>query len=69
MQQTHSPDITFAVHSWPEADNLSGYADPVPLPSGSASAPSLGAAEDASHNKDTLLSDLIFLARFAFGRY
>ena len=69
MEQAHGPDITFTVHPRPKVDDPNGFADPVSLPSGSALAPSLGAAEDTSHIKDTLLSELIFLARFAFGRY
>ncbi len=69
MEQEHGPDIIFTIHPRPEVDDPSGFADSVPLPSGSVSAPSLGAAENPSHMKDTLLSELIFLARFAFGRY
>ena len=69
MEHAHGPDITFMVHPRPEVDPFTKPADQVSLSAQPTSVPSITAAEDVSHHRDTFMGDLVFLARFAFGRY
>ena len=69
MKEIQGSDITFTVHPRPETDDVRSPSDPLPLPAHPASVPSITGAEDVSGHGDTFLGDLVFLARFAFGRY
>ncbi len=69
MEHAHCPDITFMVHPRPEVDSFTQPADQVSLLARPTTVPSITAAEDVSHHRDTFIGDLVFLARFAFGRY
>ena len=68
MERTHGPEITFTVHPRPEVEEVIGRAYPLPIPPRFASAPSLP-VPDESNEQDTFFGNLVFLARFAFGRY
>ena len=63
------PELTFSVHPRPASDDpKASVVDPskaVQLDPSSAIAP----VEEVTRHKDTLLGDLVFLVRFAFGRY
>jgi hypothetical protein len=67
MNQMRGLDVTFAVHPRPAPHDSKDNTDPVPVPTQPSSVASL--AEDAVPERDTFIGDLIFLARFAFGRY
>ncbi len=68
MERTHGPEITFTVHPRPEAEEAIGRANPLPIPARFALNPS-PPVPDEPDEEDTFLGNLIFLARFAFGRY
>ena len=61
--------MIFTIHPRPKAVDHQPSVDPIPLPARIKSVPSITAAEDVSQHRDTFLGDLVFLARFAFGRY
>ncbi len=69
MERISGPEVTFVVHSRPKVADTPSLLDPPPLESRFGSVPSITAAADASHHRDTFLGDLAFLVRFAFGRY
>ncbi len=66
MERTHGPEITFTVHPRPEVEVPIGRADPLPIPAGFKSTPSVPVLDEPDDG-DTLLGNLMFLARFAFG--
>ena len=68
MERTRGPEITFTVHPRPEVEEPIGRADPLPIPVGFKSTPSPSVPNEPDDG-DTLLGNLMFLARFAFGRY
>ena len=69
MAQARGSEVTFAVHPRPEVDLLTNTGHPRPWSAACSAVASTTAAEDVSRHTDTFMGDLIFLARFAFGRY
>ncbi len=69
MERTHGPEITFTVHPRPEREDPIGRANPLPLPTNRTAVPLVPLTIDETRYRDTFLGDLVFLARFAFGRY
>lgn len=69
MERTHGPDITFTIHRRPESEERIGRAEPMVGPVVPTPAYPVAAVPDLPRHRDTVFGDLIFLARFAFGRY
>ena len=68
MTQARGCETTFAVHPRSETAYLTDTADPRSWSASSSMVASTTAAEDVSRHTDTFMGDLVFLARFAFGR-
>ena len=69
MGRTHGPELTFTVHPRPEREEPIGRTDPLPLPANLSVALPAPMPRGETRCRDTFFGDLLFLARFAFGRY
>ena len=69
MTQARGCGVTFAVHPRAKTAHLIDTADPRPWSVFSSMVAPTTAAEDVARHTDTFMGDLVFLARFAFGRY